>query len=169
MTDFDLSEEYDFALLMLDSAAHLLDLDAFVGNLQSVGKTLRENGRYLLEMTHPAEFFDATPRTDSSWNVREGSLVADVEWSPLGPIDPVTQIQQYKASITVVDGQTRVATISQTVPQRCWTATEFEAVVRLSECFVIESQFGALDLETPFDSGEDAWRMVSILRKVARP
>ena len=65
MTAFELPEEYDFALLMLDSAAHLLAYSRYLvslRNLQSVGSALREGGRYLLEMTHPAEFFDATPR-----------------------------------------------------------------------------------------------------------
>lgn len=165
VTEFELTDEYDLALLMLDSAAHLHDLDAFVGNLQSVGRALRDGGRYVLEMTHPAEFFGAPSRTDSAWSLREGPLLVNVEWNPSGPVDPVTQMQMYAAAITVDDGPRRVKTISQTVPQRCWTATEFEAVVRLSGCFQIESRFGALDLETPFDDGTDSWRMVSVLRR----
>ena len=165
MTDFELAEKHDFALLMLDSAAHIHDLDAFVGNLQSVGRALREGGRYFLEMTHPAEFFGATTLTDRSWSVHEGSVSANVQWSPSGPVDPITQIQEFTVSIEVDDGDTRVKTISHSIRQRCWTATEFEAVVRLSGCFVIETQLGALDLETPFGSGEDSWRMVSVLRK----
>jgi SAM-dependent methyltransferase len=169
MTEFDLTDKFDLALLMLDSAAHLHDVDAFVGNLQSVGRALCDGGRYLLEMTHPAEFFGAPSLTDSTWTVHEGSLTVNVAWSPSGPVNPVTQMQLYDAAITIDDGPTRVKTISQTVQQRCWTATEFDAVVRLSGCFVIENQFGALDLETPFDRGNDSWRMVSILRKAGRP
>lgn len=165
MTEFELADEFDLALLMLDSAAHIHDLDAFVGNLRSVGGALRGGGRYVLEMTHPAEFFGAPSRTDDAWSLRKGSLSVNVAWSPAGPLDPVTQMQSYTAAITIDDGPQRVKTISQTVPQRCWTATEFEAVVRLSGCFEIESRFGALDLETPFDHGADSWRMVSVLRK----
>lgn len=156
MTEFELADEYDLALLMLDSAAHLHDLDAFVGNLQSVGRALRDGGRYVLEMTHPAEFFGAPSTTDDVWTVCEGPVTANVAWSPSGPIDPVTQLRMYAATVTIDDGPQRVRTISQTIPHRCWTATEFEAVVRLSGCFGIENRFGDLDLETPFDQGADA-------------
>lgn len=165
MTEFDMADEFDLALLMLDSAAHIHDLDAFVGNLRSVGRALRDGGRYILEMTHPAEFFGAPSRTDATWNIRKGTLSVDVAWSPAGPLDPVTQLQLYTAAITIDDGPRRVKTISETVPQRCWTATEFDAVVRLSGCFEIEGRFGALDLQTPFDHGTDSWRMVSVLRR----
>jgi hypothetical protein len=165
MTDFEVADKHDVALLMLDSAAHIHDLDAVVGNLPSVGRALRDGGRYFLEMTHPAEFFGAETRTESSWTVREGSVTANVEWSPSGPVDPITQIQEFAVSIEIDQGDTRVKTISQSIRQRCWTATEFDAAVRLSGCFVIETQLGALDLGTPFSSGEDSWRMVSVLRK----
>ena len=83
----------------------------------------------------------------------------------VGPVDPITQIQEFTVRIDIDDGDTRVKTISHSIRQRCWTATEFEAVVRLSGCFVIETRLGALDLDTPFTCGEDSWRMVSVLRK----
>jgi len=76
----------------------------------------------------------------------------------------VTQ-KEFTVRIDISDGGTRVKTISHLIRQRCWTATESEAVVRLSGCFVIETRLGALDLDTPFTCGEDSWRMVSVLRK----
>ena len=56
----------------------------------------------------------------------------------------------------------------QVLPQRCWTATELDAAVRLSGCFEVAARYGSVEPDIPFDLAEGAWRMVYVLRRTGQ-
>jgi len=56
-------------------------------------------------------------------------------------------------------------TITDKASQRCFTATEFDALVKISEVFEIAGIFGAMNSSVDFNNRNNAWRMVPVLRK----
>lgn len=165
MVSFATATKYDLALLLIDSAAHMLDLESFVSHLKSVAACLTPDGLYLLEMTHPAEFFGAPSATETAWRMTRDDLVADFNWSTDGEVDPITQIYTARVTLDVRRAGELITSICDRFPQRLWTATEFVAAVELSSQFEIVAQYGAMDLRTRIDDRDHAWRMVSILQK----
>ena len=74
---------------MLDSASHLLDLDAMVGHLRSVSSHLDVGGVYIMEMSHPAEAFAGAGPTQDRWQVTDRGRRLDVRWTtPAAPSTP---------------------------------------------------------------------------------
>lgn len=169
MVSFSTATKYDLALLLIDSAAHILDLESFVSHLKSVATSLTPGGLYLLEMTHPAEFFGAPSATETTWQMTRDDLVADFDWSKEGDLDPITQIYTARVTLDVRRNGELVTSVRDTLAQRLWTAPELVAAVRLSGQFEIVAQYGAMDLQTSLHDREDAWRMVSILQKSHHP
>jgi SAM-dependent methyltransferase len=163
---------FDLAITMLNSACHLFVLDDLVRHLTAVRGQLAPGGLYIVELAHPADFFASVPRTSSEWTVEAPGLHAEVRWGGRGDrIDPLTQVTREHMSITARsdDGTTR--TVSDVVPNRFWTLTEFTAAVALSNAaaenqFELVATYGDFDQTTPLDAPA-AWRMVLILRSVA--
>jgi SAM-dependent methyltransferase len=164
--------QFDLAVTMLNSACHLFVLDDLVRHLTAVRGALAPGGLYIVELAHPADFFASVPRTSSEWTVEAPGLRADVRWGGRGDrIDPLTQITREHMSITARtdDGTTR--TVSDVVPNRFWTLTEFTAAVALANAapsatgaLELAATYGDFDQTTTLDA-PTAWRMVLILRR----
>ena len=79
------------------------------------------------------------------------------------PLDSVSQIVQARVRVDYeVEGRPGVRT-DEVIPQRLWTATEVEAVIRLAGRFEQVGRYGSFD-SIPLDS-PDAWRMITVLRR----
>ena len=165
MRDFKLQDSFDLAITMLNSACHLFTLDDMVAHLGAVGEHLVSGGVYIMELTHPADYFTQASRTSSVWTIEEEGLAAEVRWGgPLDGIDPVTQVTREHVNVTVryPDGTTR--TVTDVVPNRFWTATEITAAIKLAGGFTIAATYGDFDDSTKVDAPE-AWRLMLILRR----
>ena len=167
MVSFELPGRYELAITLLDSASHLLDLDAMVSHLRSVRAHLVPGGLYVMEMAHPADLF-STPLTQDRWRVRSGDVSVDVRWSlPKRAFDPITQLGEHRIAVTVVENGTR-RIVRDALTLRHWTATELDAAVRLAGGLDVVARHGSFEPEAPFVSGPGEWRMISILQRRRR-
>ena len=168
---------FDLAITMLNSVCHLFTLDDLVNHLTAVAANLTPGGLYIVELAHPADFFAAEPRTRSEWTVDADGVHALVRWGGRGDrIDPLSQVTDEHMMIKVTAADGTVRTVSDVVPNRFWTLTEFTAAVRLASALAAGSAAGhaaqRLDLVASYGDFDDtttldaptAWRMILILR-----
>jgi SAM-dependent methyltransferase len=164
---------FDAAITMLNSVCHLFTLDDLVRHLTVVRAHVVEGGLYIVELAHPADFFAPTPRTSNDWTVDTQGMHADVHWGGRGDtIDPLTQVTNEHMTITATSKDGTIRTVSDVVPNRFWTLTEFTAAVALanipspddpSGAWELVASYGDFDDTTPLDA-PTAWRMILILR-----
>jgi SAM-dependent methyltransferase len=168
MVSFSLPARFDVAVTMLDSAGHLLTLDAMVGHLRAVASHLAPGGLYVMEMSHPAELFGLAAPTQNRWRVRRGGRTVEVRWTtPARGFDPVTQVGDNRVSLTLSEnGERRVVT--DVIALRRWTATELDAAVRLAGGLGLVARHGAFEPDAAFVGGPGEWRMISVLQRVGK-
>jgi SAM-dependent methyltransferase len=169
---------FDLAVTMLNSACHLFTLDDLVRHLTAVRAHLVAGGLYIAELAHPADFFAPVPRTSSEWTVEGPGVRAEVHWGSRGDlIDPLTQVTNEHMTITATSADGTIRTVSDVVPNRFWTLTEFTAAVELSNAsqahapsvaLELVATYGDFDESTTLDAAT-AWRMILILRAAIRP
>jgi SAM-dependent methyltransferase len=167
---------FDLAVTMLNSACHLFTLDDLVRHLTAVRDHLAAGGLYIVELAHPADFFSPQPRTSSDWTVEADGVRAEVRWGSRGDrIDPLTQITNEHMTIKATDADGTIRTVSDVVPNRFWTLTEFTAAVALANAvrprtpgggFELAATYGDFDELTAL-SDPTAWRMILVLRRTA--
>jgi SAM-dependent methyltransferase len=162
---------FDLAITMLNSACHLFTLDDLVRHLAAVRAQLADGGLYLVELAHPADFFAAEPRTSSEWLVEAGGVRAEVHWGGRNDrIDPLTQVTREHMSITATSADGTIRTVSDVVPNRFWTLTEFSAAIALANAgrgdgqLELIASYGDFDQATPLEA-PTAWRMILLLRR----
>lgn len=164
MSAFDLGRQVDLSFLLLSSDAHLLDLDAFLGHLDSVARALRPGGLHVIESTHPKDHFGTDGVTLAEWEAESGGLAVNARWGGDGdPFDAVTQVVRRSVRLEVTDADGTASTIEDTSFERLWTTTEIEAAVRLSGAFDIAAWYGAYS-DLPV-TAPTAWRMIPVLRR----
>jgi SAM-dependent methyltransferase len=159
---------FDLAMVMLDSASHLLDLDAMVAHLRSVGDHLVPGGLYVMEMSHPADFLAGSPKTQDRWRLTRGGKRVDVHFtSPLRAFDPATQVWNCTIRVKVTErGRQRV--LRDRLALRRWTAAELEAAARLAGNLRLVERHGSFDVDGPFGAGDPTeWRMISVLERTS--
>jgi SAM-dependent methyltransferase len=157
---------FDLAVVMLDSASHILDLDAMVSHLRSVGAHLVPGGLYVMEMCHPADFLAGAATTQDRWRLTRDGKKVDVNFtSPVRGFDPATQVWDCRISVKVVEaGRTRQ--LRDTVSLRRWTATEVDAAARLAGNVRVVERHGSFDVDGPFGTkAPSEWRMISVLER----
>lgn len=174
---------FDAAIMMLNSVCHLFTLDDLVRHLAAVRANLVPGGLYIVELAHPADFFAAVPRTSSEWTVDASGVHADVHWGgPSDRIDPLTQVTKEHMTIAATYGDGTIRTVSDVVPNRFWTLTEFTAAMALANAqsaapeagvaqqasdpkgrLDLVASYGDFDETTTLDA-PSAWRMILILR-----
>jgi SAM-dependent methyltransferase len=166
---------FDVAVTMLNSACHLFTLDDLVRHLASVRAHLVPGGLYIVELAHPADVFAPEPRTSSEWTVDAGGVHASVRWGGrTDRIDPLTQVTNEHMTITVTFKDGTIRTVSDVVPNRFWSLTEFTAAVKLANAIdlpdagaaprrlELTGTYGDFDESTTLDASS-AWRMILVL------
>jgi SAM-dependent methyltransferase len=185
MRDFRIADSagtpaaFDVAVTMLNSVCHLFTLDDLVRHLAAVRRQLAPGGLYIVELAHPADFFAPEPRTSNDWVIDSGGGHAEVRWGGRGDrIDPLTQVTREHMTITATAGDGTIRTVSDVVPNRFWTLTEFTAAIALARAvpgasrqedgasggFELVASYGDFDEKTALDA-PTAWRMILILRR----
>jgi len=165
MRDFSIPSRFDLAITMLNSLCHLFTLDDLLAHLAAVAAHVQPGGLYIVELAHPADYFAPVPRTSSEWSIEQGGVRAQVRWGGRQDrIDPVTQITREHMTITAHGADGTVRTVSDTVPNRFWTATELTAAIRLAGSFTVAASYGDFDDFTMLDDSA-AWRMILVLRR----
>ena len=133
--------KFDLAITMLNSACHLFTLDDLVRHLAAVRAHLAPDGLYIVELAHPADFFAAGAAHQQPVDDRRGRRHADVRWGGRADrIDPLTQVTREHMTITATFKDGTIRTVSDVVPNRFWSLTEFTAAIGLAN---------AIDLTAP--------------------
>jgi SAM-dependent methyltransferase len=167
MVTYQSASKFDVAAILMDSTAYLLTNDQVIAHLRSVAKLLNPGGLYVLEMSHPRSVFDIARSTVNDWEMNRDGVRVQIQWgSPTDVFDPITQITEGSVRLEYHDGD-RHGVLESSAPQRCFTATEFEALVAASGCFEIAEIYGAMDA-VPFSNDPKAWRMIPVLRVVTQ-
>jgi SAM-dependent methyltransferase len=159
-------KRFDLALVMLDSASHILDLDAMVSHLRGVGTHLVPGGLYAMEMSHPADFLAGAAKTQDRWRLTRDGKRVDVRFtSPLGAFDAATQIWNCNITVKVTESG-REKVLRDRVALRRWTAVELDAAARLAGNVRVVARYGSFDLDGPFGANDPTeWRMISVLER----
>ena len=111
MTRFDVDSKADLALLMMDSATHLLSLDSMLGMLASTARAVRDGGLLVMEMGHPADFLTSQRRADVEWEEQRDDMTVKSRWgTPDDDLDPVSQVRQ--TTVTVETSRSGQAPVS---------------------------------------------------------
>jgi SAM-dependent methyltransferase len=184
ITDADGTQRtFDLAITMLNSACHLFTLQDLVSHLGAVAAHLVPGGLYIVELAHPADFFAPVPRTSSEWTIDTEGWHAEVRWGGRGDrIDPLSQITREHMSITATAKDGTVRTVTDVVPNRFWTRTEFTAAIALANAHAwrtaqaddpagtpatleLIAAYGDFDTVTPVDD-PTAWRMIMVIQAV---
>ncbi|MHB8449422.1 MAG: class I SAM-dependent methyltransferase [Mycobacteriales bacterium] len=162
MRGFQLPATVNLAIIMVNSTTHLLTLDDFVAHLGAVRAALRPGGCYILEMGHPADFLTRRATVSTNWSATRDEEQVRTQWgTPADPFDPISQVTQARVVLDYQRTGQPPVRIEDTVAQRCWTATEVEAAVRLAGGLQIAASYGSF-ASTRLDA-DDAWRMISVL------
>lgn len=169
MIDFEpfTGQPIDVAVCLMDSIAHILTNDDFVGHLRSVAAALSDSGLYLIEMAHPANHFRARSTSKTDWKSEREGIRVHFQWGHEGdPFDALTEVDSVSVRMTVNDpahgGQ---QLYRQTLQCRRWCKGVIEALVELSGVFKIVGWYGAMDETQVLDNGSKSWRMVPVLQK----
>jgi hypothetical protein len=120
-------------------------------------------------MPHPRDtvVVPAGERAGRSWTETRDGIEVETRWGlPDDPFDPIAQIRTESVE-TRVRAPGRPEEVHRTkVRMREWTATEMEAVIRLSGAFEIAERHGRFERDAPFDDAPGSWRMILVLRKL---
>lgn len=165
MVSFKTPQTYDMAALFMDSTAYLLTNAQVIEHLRAVAASLNPGGLYVLEMNHPKSVFNVSKATVNDWEMEKDGIKVKIKWGdPHDKFDPITQITEVSVTLEYKDGDKK-GVMQDRSPQRCFTATEFAALVSASGVFDIVDYYGGMSLDLPFNNEERSWRMVPVLRK----
>lgn len=161
MVDFRVEDEFDLVFCLIDSLAHVLDLDRLVAHLDCVRRHLAPGGVYVTETLHPADGFRPGSRTDTDWTVERDDVRVHIRWGHGDePMDPLTQVTRMLVTMDVTgpDGERR---FGEVLPQRFWTRDELDAAARLAGLGVA-AWYGDYGGGPP--DGPQAWRLLAVFR-----
>ena len=96
----------------------------------------------------------------------KGLCKVKVQWGGEGDsFDPIAQLTEVSVRLEYED-QGKSGVIEDKSLQRCFSATEFDALVKASGVFQIVEYFGGMDSNLPFNNDKQSWRMVPVLKKL---
>ena len=164
MRNFELPEQVDLAAIFMDSTSYLITNEDFINHLKSVARSLKNDGLYFLEMSHPRDVFSVGQSSNTEWTETQEDVEVTVQWGAEGDVfDPIRQTTMVTASLKFKTPEEH-GEIVDCSEQRCFTFNEIEALVRASDCFELIDVVGSLKPGVAFTNDKTCWRMIPILR-----
>lgn len=166
MRRFRLATTVDLAMCLFDSFAHCTSDADGIAALRCAGKALRRGGLFVLELAHPADYFDPDHgRTLGRWKQRHPGVIVDARYDT----DERDAVEEtYRATLaieaTYADGRRRRRIVSRQL-HRMWLRGSLSNIAARSGAFDIVGWYGDLDSRVAFSMAMDSWRMVAVLRK----
>lgn len=165
MKNFELSQKIDLAAIFMDSTSYLITNDDVIAHLQSVARNLKDNGLYVLEMSHPRDVFSVGKSASTEWECNQNDIKVSVQWGiETDLFDPITQTTNITAIIKYESASDSGEIIDQSL-QRCFSFQEIDALVKASGCFEMIDVLGSLKPGIKFSNEKASWRMIPVLRK----
>jgi len=166
MRRFRLTRRVDVALCLFDSFTHCTSDADGVAALRAAARALRPHGLLILELTHPADYFDeGHSRTLGRWVERHPDVVvrARYDTSERDAVD-----ETYVATMTIDaayrDGRAPKRIVSRQL-HRMWLRGSISNIVARNGDFDVVGWYGDLSTRVPLSMSLDAWRMVVILKR----
>lgn len=166
MRRFHLRSRVDIAQCLFDSFSHCVtDADA-VATLRCAAAALPPGGLLILELTHPADFFEGDEkRTVGRWVQRYDDVTVKTRFQTTA-IDAVAET--YVKSM-VIDAVYRVGKKKKRVVDRqlhrMWLRSGISNVVAQSGAFDIVGWYGDLTPKVLLSTRPASWRMVVAMRR----
>jgi len=163
---FELPARVDLAYCFFDSFCHCTTDEDAIATLRATGAALRRGGLFIVELTHPADFFAGTgSRSVGQWTMRYPDVVITTRFAHTN-IDPVNET--YAPSVVIDaryrDGRPAVRIVDR-LDYRIWLPGGLRHVAAASGRFDIVGWYGDVDPDVPFSMREESWQMVVVMRK----
>lgn len=159
--------DFDLVLFMLNSAGHLLTLDALVETLATTARHVHPGGLFFIEFSHPADFFTTESRSSSRWERSQNGVTVRAQWgTDADDLDPLTQVRETTVRLETHLAGGRAVVHESVLSERLWTATEVEAAVRLSQSWSVAGRYGDLAEGVPLSNAAESWRMIFALQRL---
>lgn len=165
MRNFELPEPVDLAAIFMDSTSYLIRNEDVINHLLSVARSLKKDGLYLLEMSHPRDVFSVGKSASTEWTQKQNDIEVTVKWGADGDVfDPIKQTTLVTACLQFKTPLESDEIVDRS-EQRCFTFNEIDALVKASGCFEMVEVIGSLKPNVPFSNDKSCWRMIPVLRK----
>lgn len=165
MRNFELPEPVDLAAIFMESTAYLITNDDVIDHMKSVARSLKKDGLYILEMSHPRDVFSVGKSSSTEWNVKQNDTEVSVKWGADGDVyDPIKQTTMVTATLKFKNPKEQGEIVDQSV-QRCFTFNEFDALVKAAGCFEMIDVIGSFKPGIPFSNDRNSWRMIPVLKR----
>jgi len=166
MRSFRLTKRADIAMCLFDSFAHCTSDEDGIAALRSTGTAVRRGGLLVLELTHPADYFDpGHGRTLGHWTQRHPGVVLDARYDTSAR-DAVAET--YRATLTIeakyADARRSRRIVGKQL-HRMWLRGSVSNIAARSGAFDVVGWYGDLDVGVPFTMKMDSWRMVVVMRR----
>ncbi|MBU8932812.1 MAG: class I SAM-dependent methyltransferase [candidate division Zixibacteria bacterium] len=166
MRSFELPQQVDLAVCMIATIHLLLTNEDIVTHLRCVADNLKPHGLYIIEMTHPRDIFPSEKGVQDKWELEGDGIKVETDWGTDAVMDLITEIKTGTVKYAVTHG----LKTERFEFREKWRAIPFgliRALIELSGRFELAATYGDLDVNKPFDSDKDSWRMMLVLRKIA--
>jgi SAM-dependent methyltransferase len=165
MVDFQLVDRFDLALLMLDSACHILNARDMIRHLNCVARHLNPGGLYVMELAKPV-LKGHKPSLSENWRVSEHGTDVEVQWG--SESDSYDTRRGIAATTVTMKGQAaggNAIAVSETLQTKVWSQYAIEKAITTSGAFAIARRHGAF-LSGCSNADANAWRLIYVLKKV---
>lgn len=156
----------DLALCLFDSFTHCTTDDDGIAALRATAARLRRGGLFILEVTHPADYFDSEDRrTLRRWTERRAGASVSARFD-VSRRDAVAET--YVATLTIdarFAGERRHRRVRSRQLHRMWLRSGIENIAARSGAFDIVGFVGDLERGRPLSMRLESWRMVAVLRR----
>jgi SAM-dependent methyltransferase len=166
MRSFRLESKVDLAFCLFDSFTHCTSDRDGVEALRSTAANLKAKGLFILELTHPADYFSVgNQRTLGRWTERHKDVIVSARYDSAGR-DAVAET--YMATMTI-DAKYRSGRPPRRIVSRqlhrMWLHSAVSNIAARSGVFEVVGWYGDLSSRVSLSMKLEAWRMVVVLRK----
>eukprot|EP00554_Chaetoceros_debilis_P001677 CAMPEP_0194082762 /NCGR_PEP_ID=MMETSP0149-20130528/8189_1 /TAXON_ID=122233 /ORGANISM="Chaetoceros debilis, Strain MM31A-1" /LENGTH=414 /DNA_ID=CAMNT_0038764993 /DNA_START=31 /DNA_END=1275 /DNA_ORIENTATION=- len=173
----------DSAWILLGSMQHMTTNDDVIACLSSTSNLLKMGGTLTIELPHPRETFTMVECTRNGWEVpledESGEEYGELKiiWGDDDDVfDPIRQVRDFTVAMELYmddaekEGmdEADLQSVREIVPMRLFTYQEIDSMSRIAG-FEVVNLYGALSDEVDVNSQDEAFRLVTVLRKVRAP
>jgi SAM-dependent methyltransferase len=169
MRRYRLPQRVDLALCLFDSFTHCTSDADGIAALQATAAALTSRGLLILELSHPADYFDPDHgRTLRRWTERHADVVVKARFD----VDARDAVDETYVATMTIDAKYRDARPSRKIVSRqlhrMWLRSAISNIAARSGAFDIAGWYGDLTSRTALSMKLESWRMVVVLRRRAR-
>jgi len=164
---FTLPKPVDLALCLFDSFGLCTSDDDAIAALQATADGLRRGGLFILELSHPVDFFGpGRSRTRDRWTEHNARLRVKTRFS-FTRLDAVAETFVARLTLDPIDRKTGKTgrRLAMRWLQRMWFRSAIQYVAARNGRFEIVGWHGDMDPRIALSSRPESWRMLVVLRR----